>query len=703
MAENLFLRKADEYKRNIDPIKQYIEQNSSYIASMKGISIEEAKLRITQHLKKEGVIKDPIVELYERENCEDKHRKKMKLSAFHAQVKKRNLVLAPTYTAYLPASTMESKIVKVLTKKTSERSVLKKKAFKAKMAGDKDGYAIFNAGQDNKKRFSNSVSGAFGQSGSVLYNETGHSTLTSIVRTESSVCNASNEKCISGNRYYPNADVILHNLISICSSVDNDLIRQTAAEYSIKYPTVQDVDDCIMYSHNLYIYCQKSYQKVKQYIEKLSPEQRFAFVYIGDLYHLRKHNPGLTDSFVSALSAPGYLQCENPLDKLYSYDEAVLNLASYICFEKVKGYKERKDYPQEVLFEMVGSCDNVVSAMVKYKNLIKCLFLTDNMPASTAYIKTQPRRAVVLSDTDSTMFSVDEWVNWKFKSYVFSQDSVKYAAAVMFIATQCMAHQMAMFSANMNVDKKMIFEIQMKPEYFFPVFGQTPVAKHYFTFKVVQEGNVFKEPDFEIKGVHMKNSAYPASIRKESQNLMKNILLSLYSNKKINLISVFKEVISLEERIYNSILNGKIDYFKGMTIKPKTTYKAGPLKSNYAYHQLWLDAFQEKYGYISEPAYRTVKIPLTTDTAKKTNDWLMQQPEDFRKRMQMWMQKHNKDKLPTIYINKGKAMNLGVPVELLPIIDTRRVILDMTLSYRLILSTLGYFPKDKWMVKELTM
>lgn len=273
----------------------------------------------------------------------------------------------------------------------------------------------------------------------------------------------------------------------------------------------------------------------------------------------------------------------------------------------------------------------------------------------------------------------------------------------MFVATQCMAHQMAVFSANMGVKGDMVFAIQMKPEYFFPVFGQTPVAKHYFTFKIVQEGKVFEQPDFEIKGVHLKNSAYPVSIRDSSAEEMKSTLLSLYDNQKIQLLDVLKSTVELENKIEKSILSSKIDYFKGMTIKPKTTYKAGPLKSNYAHHQLWVDVFEKKYGSIPEPAYRTVKIPLTTDTSKKTMDWLIQQPDDFRERMLGWMQRHGKTKLPTIYINRNKAFNQGVPSELLSVIDVRRVILDMTLSYRLLLSTLGYFPKDNWLVRELTM
>jgi hypothetical protein len=217
----------------------------------------------------------------------------------------------------------------------------------------------------------------------------------------------------------------------------------------------------------------------------------------------------------------------------------------------------------------------------------------------------------------------------------------------------------------------------------------------------VQEGNVFAKPDFEIKGVHLKNSALPISVREDSTRQMKDILMCLYNNKKIDLITQLKNTAQLESKIYNSVIVGEIDYYKSMNIRNKTAYKAGPLQSNYAYHQLWLDVFEPIYGSVSEPDYRSVKIPLTTDTANKTKKWLESQPEDFRNNMLKWMAKHNKDKICTFYINRSKAENIGVPKEIIPIIDIRRVVLDMTLSHRIILATLGYFPKENWMIKEL--
>lgn len=102
------------------------------------------------------------------------------------------------------------------------------------------------------------------------------------------------------------------------------------------------------------------------------------------------------------------------------------------------------------------------------------------------------RRTVVTSDTDSTLFSTDEFVNWYFNDMIFTDESFALTSSVAFISTQCIAHSLAILSANMGVDESKLFTLSMKPEYSFPVFIPTSVAKHYFTTKTIQEGNVLK-------------------------------------------------------------------------------------------------------------------------------------------------------------------------------------------------------------------
>jgi hypothetical protein len=100
------------------------------------------------------------------------------------------------------------------------------------------------------------------------------------------------------------------------------------------------------------------------------------------------------------------------------------------------------------------------------------------------------------------MFSTDEWVLWYFGKLDFSQRGFAISGAVMFLSTQCIAHCLAILSGNMGVAEENLYTLSMKPEFVFPVFVQSPVAKHYFTARLVEEGNVYPDIRMEIKGVH---------------------------------------------------------------------------------------------------------------------------------------------------------------------------------------------------------
>jgi len=95
------------------------------------------------------------------------------------------------------------------------------------------------------KIYNNSLSGAFAQEACILHNPTGHSTLTSITRTITSLSNASNEKLVAGNRFYSRPIEVLNDIIYISSTCDTNKIRQAMELYSLYQPTVQDVVDVL--------------------------------------------------------------------------------------------------------------------------------------------------------------------------------------------------------------------------------------------------------------------------------------------------------------------------------------------------------------------------------------------------------------------------------------------------------------------------
>jgi hypothetical protein len=708
MSESIFLKPADFYQRNINPIAQYIDQNAFYLSKMTGKDKDTCSDIIKQGLKanKSSNIKNPTVHFFERDENGDRYKTECSLSQYIGSVVARNYIMVPTGTVYVRPEEKRSLLVDFIEINKKIRSVAKKEAQIAEAAGDTVKFIMKNNEQDNRKRYNNSTSGAMAAEGNILNNPTGHSTLTTITRTIGSLGNASNEKVIAGNRHYRNPQVTLANVISITSTLEKDKLEAVMSKYNLHYPSVDETMECINRSFSMYSLDMKALSNIRLFVEKLLPIERAGFVYGGDLFHIRKHNEAFIRDFITKLSTKVKdVRMEDPYTYLKKADELVVNYAHQICMTEVKGIG--KDYtkidPEQVQW-VAATTENIQKVVLEYKDFIDVIFLTRNIPASTAYIPNMVRRSVVLSDTDSTMFSIDEWVNWYFGGVIFTPEAFAVAGAVMYIATQCIAHSIAIFSANMNVERSKLFLLAMKPEFVFDVFCQTPVAKHYFTNILVKEGNVYKKKKPEIKGVNLKNSAAPKVLIDDSQEHMSEIMETVSSGKKISMVNELTRVANIERKIEERLLNDDTDYYKSSKIKVPEAYVKGPEQSVYQFHICWTEVFGPKYGTNEVPPYGIIKIPTVLKNKTAIKNWIDSiQDRALAERLQNWIIRKNKTVLKTFYISKNYIKANGIPIEIKSVIDLKRLVLDLTGTDRMILETLGYCPKPGWLIREQTV
>lgn len=696
--ENIFLKPIEYYKREINPINQYIDQNSFYLSKMLNKPFDLIKQNFISKIKN-GTIKlrDPLVHHFERNEFGDNHKTETKLNTYINKIVKNGDILAPSFTVYLSKDKKASLIAEFNEENVKKRNIVKKQSQQAEAAGDMLTTILRNNDQINYKTYNNSTSGSFASEGSILHNPSAHSTLTSTTRTVSSLSNAVNEKIIAGNRHYFNSDVTLFNIISIVHNTDTISLKDMIDKYQLKYPSIEDTVECIKYSSELYWLDRRAFEKIYEFICKLDDVERAAIVYTSDLYHVRKYNDNFVKTFLTKLSMKILNKdYEDPLSIIKSHDESIINFVHQICVKEVKGIgKKYEKLSKDELCILAGTADNIRNTILLYKDFIDVIFLTKNIPASTANLPHMVRRSVVTSDTDSTLFSTDDYVKWYFGDYIFTDESFALASSVAFISTQCIAHVLAMLSANMGVDKSKLFTLAMKPEYSFPVFVPTSVAKHYYTFKTIQEGNVFKEPKMEIKGVHLKNSALPKHIVQEMEQKMERILLSVYNNERISLKNEIGIIIEKERKIIESVNNNETLYFKQSNINTPEGYKLGEEKSPYVFHKLWLEVFQQKYGEIEKPQYTVIKIPTILNNRTALKKWLQNiEDREFADRMTSWLIKNNKTALNTILINSAYIKAYGIPIEVKPIVNVEKIILELTSGDRMILETLGYFPKE---------
>lgn len=705
MSENSFLKEKEFYKRNINPLSNAIEQMATALAVNNGVSFEEAKDFLVKSIKEKKFtnLKDPRVTYFGKDENGDRVVNETPLSHYIKDTVFNKQVLAPTFTCYANPEEENSPLADFMQYNIEERSRAKKKAQAAEASGDTETHFLENINQANKKENNNSLSGALTTDSSIFENDTGHNTLTSTTRLMASVANALNEKMLYGNRHYRTKDIILNNIISTIHSFDRKKLRSALKKYDLNIPTVEDVLRVIKKSARYYIFDELVFHDLKVFVSKLDEEQRTAFVYSQDFYHIRELNPDFVKKMLTDFSSfreDAFF--EDPISIIKKADDAVVNYAHQVCLDMVRGLgKDYSKMPPKTLSCLASSCQNINNSVSDYRELIDAFFLTETVPSSVAYIQDMVREGVPLSDTDSTMFSVDNWVLFYFGELNFTQKGFGISGAVAFLATQCISHCLAIMSGNMAVAKKHIFTLSMKPEYVFPVFVQSPVSKHYFTAILIKEGSVYTDIKMEIKGVHNINSAVPASIIGAVHQKMKAIVKTVMEGKKIKLKNEIIDLSLIENRIIESLKKSEVDFFKRGNIQHHTSYKLAKEKSPYAVHLLWERVFSLKYGSIEEPPYEIIKVPTILDSPTRFKKWLLEMKDrDIAKRLEEFSLEFNKKQMPTFYFSLDMVLSQGIPDEVVEVMDFKRIVLDLTGANRMLLDSLGYPLRNDLMVSD---
>jgi hypothetical protein len=705
MFQTPFVRKSEEYKRNINPTYQYFHQAAAYLSLMTNRDYEECMKFVRRVITNKEItqVVDPKVAYLERQPNGDRELKETTLTEYISTALKEGDLIAPTLTTYTNPRIKESLLVNYVEDNIAARSVAKKAEFAAKAAGDKEKSKIFNIEQTNKKLRNNALSGAHVSASTPLYNKTAHSTLTSACRTTSGYGNANNEKFLNGNRHYWCANIVINNIISIITHTDYEELERIVKKYNITIPSAEDVNNAIKYSTDLYWSDSQHFKKISDFVNKLNDLQRAAFIYTGDMYHLMKFNQELIRNMIRELSTKVKGECENALKTIKEVNSDYVDLAHAVCYSEMKGkgknYQAMENTPE--LNTLVLTSINIGKTLDKYSDLIKVFWVTNNLPGSVGYFPESIRRSAITSDTDSTIFTVQDWVSWYKGEINFDDEAMAVSAIMIFLASQTITNVLATMSANFGMVGKRLFQIAMKNEFKFDAFIVTNVAKHYYAKISIQEGNVFKDREREIKGVHLKSSNSPLIVTKKANELMEFVMESILTNKKIAITNILKDIADVERSIKSTIFAGGLDYFRLSQIKTPDSYTREERESPYIHYLLWEEVFAEKYGHLAPPPYSCIKINTTLNNATATKVWLDEmQDQVLAMRLRQWLAKNNKVYLPTFYLSTDISKSTGIPKEVQDIINVRKIILDLCNVFYIILESIGYYIKTGHMVSD---
>uniref|UniRef100_A0AB39CCH1 DNA polymerase n=1 Tax=Pseudomonas phage RVTF4 TaxID=3236931 RepID=A0AB39CCH1_9VIRU len=696
---NPFMLPTSHYKRDFDIIEGAINDNARYLQLMTQAPFEQCAVWVREQFRATGQfpLVDPSTFVLDKNQYGDRSKKTTTFMGFIKRVEKQNLLLSPSLTAYMPESQRQSTHAIYIKEGVANRKRVKGEQMAAERAKDFELAQVRKGEQENFKINNNSYSGATVSAATILYYKSTHSSLTSTCRTATSYANANNEKFLMGNRHYYNPEVTKANLVSIINLTDMEKLQIAMDKYGLAYPEPEDVVDMVLYSSKNYWQNRVYTQQIRMMAHGMTPLQRAAVMYVGDLYHLNKLNPVQVRRFLDSISQPGDLNNTITKDEFKQLDGDTRLLTYFLCFEEVKGRSDElllKENP-EVFDLLYATGKGVVDGLDEHKELINALFLTRNIPHSIHAFKDSYRRAAVISDTDSTMFTMQFWVEEFYGRVCFTAEAKRTVFGLVFLVSEVVMHILAIQSANMGVAEDKLRLLAMKNEYYFAVLSLTTRSKHYFASQDAVEGIMFEIARMEVKGVGLRDSKVQPRINKKGKQLMAHIIDCVKTETPIDLATILKDIADLEREIYISVRTGKADYLTTGQCKSSNAYKSEEDNDTYKKYLFWRDIFSPSYGEIPPPPYSFYKISLTAHNRTGMNEWF-DSLEDKRLAMRLkeWALANKKTSLTSINVPSSVVENMGVPESITRVADVRTVISNTMGIFYLILESLGIFLID---------
>lgn len=718
---NFFIRHMDDYPRDYDLMRHKIEDSAFYLHKTYGKPLDECREFVKRKFE-EKKLKAPRVRYLERQSNGDREKRESTLFEYLDKVQKTNVLMSPTMATYVREEVNRSLLAEITEGNVALRNATKKEQHMAKQEGNVALEKLKEVQQTTFKIKNNSLSGAHGSPHSPLYNKSAHSTLTSTCRAMTTTNNAHSERFIAGNRHYYHPSVVMNNITAIARDTDEAKVRECLDYYSLKAPTSTQVLEAIIRSTNLYFRSKDIEVKIQRYLETLSPEQLAMFMFGGDLYGSAVVNREFTMELLDEISDLG---TKNP-DVDYSkvditrMGEEETVFVSTIHINEIKGKSLKKIKTEEPDFaeRLAITFVNMVNKLGKYRRFISTFLACDHPPASIGNFTSSLRRVVPVSDTDSTVYVVQDWIAERFGDVIFTREARAFGAAIGYLNNKLSGHWLAMLSGHMGIAEDRKEQLVMKNEFSFPVIFMTGKAKHYAMLIDGCEGMFFASEKLELKGVSFRSSKVPKIIRDYSVELIVRIMNTVRDGKPVDNFALLTEVAELERKIIESLTNGEVQYLPTAQVKEMRSYNK-PIGSAYKHKPLFDHVFGKEYGLAPTPPYQVVKVDLEISTPRSVKIWQALLPDSpMPRRLTEFVadplrycpsEIHNQldaeDKerfaekssigLPTSLLIPYDIAKGGIPKELLKIIDVRKLINALLESIYLAFESLGIYYRTK--------
>lgn len=238
---------------------------------------------------------------------------------------------------------------------------------------------------------------------------------------------------------------------------------------------------------------------------------------------------------------------------------------------KVKTFVNPNDVPKNIQNE-IEDLWSYVEEFVMYKH-----FAYNRI----SRLKFEPRKSVVVVDTDSNMLNLDPWVNFIAKNFYSkepetigdkTEEEALYASinVMSYFITQMVNRILEVYTKRSNILKEYRPRINMKNEFLYLKMILSKVKKRYSGCIRLREGVELIPEKIDIKGHEFVKAECPAPVKEYMTNVVKNRLL--YSDT-ISLSNILSDISNLENIIGESLSKGEMCFLLPKQVKTMEFYK----------------------------------------------------------------------------------------------------------------------------------
>lgn len=686
----------------------YVEQQVAFLKSMNPEASEDKLREFVLRTAKANYV-EAEVDVVVHPSPGNTIREVVPLSK-HYQKNISSNIISPSGTVYIPPTIKESFLKISLETKLKERKVYKRIYLDALEKGDMITAGNNNLLQATTKIFANSAPGAMNSVYNVLYDLPGYNAITSTARQSVKYGYAHTERMIEANLYITSVDDAIGYCMRLQTIITPE-VMQTVDAFNLHIPTVDELTD--YFTRSLMYYNAVDLRpRVKAFVSRLPLAVRTMAFYASCLRNLFQYNTEFFKGFLKNFFRTDMPAVDDSVEvkEIFKVDDDMLAMITSLNYEFLGKDEEGnwfnvvdalKGNPAGVR-KLIAISRHMQACMEKYRSIFSTFIRVDTDIAKLGFQQNMIRKCVIISDTDSVIFSTQSMIEWYTGSATFSDEAYQINAFTVYTLSRSLEHVFARLSCGFGMVGDGIKKIAMKNEFLYPIMIRTAIRKHYAGIVKFQEGKLLAKPKKDIKGLQFRSSTLSSFTNKSVEDFLITTMNKIVDQGTIEAKDVLEPVANFEAKLYNSLMSGEKTFLQTVSIKNAEDY-ADPSISSYFYYELWQEVFVPVFDGIQLPN-KCFKLPLLGKGKVLKSEAFLKSLHDFNPgvhdRLLRFMAKHEKKAITQILFPPTLPF---IPDILKQVLDVRSILYSNGSPFYLGLASMGFaynFGSDSYIVSD---